>query len=736
MPKLSIVVPVYNVEAYIRECLDSVVRSEGDFEVIVVDDCSPDNSARIAEEFVERDQRVRLIRSEANVGLGPARNIGLDEAGGDYVMFLDSDDSLLPGSIGAIIGRAETSGADIVIFDYQRTYWNNTATRNVLATSTFHNSRGVTTLSKRPDLLRLLNVAWNKAYRRDFLIETGIRFPPGYYEDIPFTYPILGLAESIALLDRVCINYRQRRQGSILRSASTRHFEILEQIDRVFEIVDRHPELDRWRPQIWERCASHVVTILAHGEKRLPPSERQRFFSTASEILGRHRPDGHEIPDGARGTKIRLILANQYAVFTALKTVSRTRIAARDQVRKVWAHQSVRDTVHKGLARLPVDPKIAVYTSLWNRAPSGNPLAIYEACRELAPDVHGVWIVRRGDRALVPKGFDVVTPDSRRHIELMARAKFFVNDVNFPNWWIKRPDQRHLQTQHGTPLKFMGLDLQRYPIAANGMSFGALMERVDKWDYNLSSNSFSTEAWERAFPSDYETLEYGYPRNDVLVNASAEACRRARERVGVPADARVILYMPTHRDGVKGLKLGLDLAELSSQLDESATIIVRGHYFYSTTAKVQALQASGSIVDASNYSRVEDLYLASDVLITDYSSAMFDYANLGRPIIVHAYDWNNYRRNRGTYFDITIDAPGQVTTTLPELASVLNSGAERNESAQARLSRFQSTFCEFDDGHAARRVVERLFLDQDVAPPDSLHGEPAPLRSWARDRSG
>ncbi len=734
MPLLSIVVPVYNVEPYIRECLESIVRSDVDLEVIVVDDRSPDHSARIVQEFVDRDTRVRLIRLDENVGLGPARNVGFEASTGEYVLFLDSDDVYTRGALRSI-ASATSSGSDLIIFDYQRLYWNNRRERNNMAWL-FKNQRGPTTLEQRPELLRLLNVSWNKAYRRQFLVDTGLQHPPGYYEDIPFTYPALGLATSITLLDRVCIDYRQRRQGSILRTSSSRHFEIFDQFDRLFDTIDAHPALERWRAPIWDRCASHIIAILAHGERRIAPDERRRFFAEASASLSRHLPEGHEPGGGSRDTKVKLILADQYGVFSSLKAANRGRIAVRNQARKVWKRNDVRETVHKGLAKLPLDPELAVFSSLWDRPPSGNPLAIYEAMREHAPDLRGVWIVRPADRHLVPDGFEIVAPNTRRYLEVLARGTYFVNDVNFPTWWVKRPGQSHLQTQHGTPLKFMGLDLQKYPTAAKGLHFGALMTRVDKWDFNLSSNSFSTEVWTRAFPSNYETLEYGYPRNDVLVNSTAADCEAARARVGVPAGRRVFLYMPTHRDGVSSLKLGLDLARVRARLDEPVTFLIRGHYFYDTSRTVQDMQAAGELLDMSSYPSVEDLYLASDVLITDYSSAQFDFANLGRPIIIHAHDWDDYRATRGTYFDITRDSPGQVTTTVAELVDAINTGAYDNSSAQTRLQRFRTTFCEFDDGRAAKRVVDRFFLGRDVEPPGSVHGPPAPLRTWTDERSG
>lgn len=737
MPAISVIIPVYNVEAYLRECLNSVVRATTDFEVIVVDDCSPDNSAAIVAEIASTDDRVRYVRNETNIGLGPSRNIGLQHASGDYIIFLDSDDSMTPGSLESIASLASATQADLIVFDYQRLYWNNKTERNATA-HILQNCAKATTLTERPELLQVLNVAWNKAYRREFIEESSIRFPPGYYEDIPFTYPVLALADSIVLHDRVCINYRQRRQGSILRSTSSRHFEMFEQIDRLFEVVCEHSILEQWRSAFWERCAAHVEAILAKGSGRIEPGERRAFFELASSTLNRHLPAEHQLPPGPRGLKIRLILRNQYTAFSTLKLGKRTQRATRSASRKL--EKQVRkkglDQFHRVSRHLPIEPQLAVFSSLWNRPPSGNPLAIYNMALAAAPDIRSVWVVDQKYRYLVPDHVETVLPGSKAFHFLIARAKYFVNDVNFPTWWNKRNEQVFLQTQHGTPLKYMGMDLQRYPRAAAGMSFRLLMNRVDNWDFNLSSNRYSTEVWKRAFPSNYETLEYGYPRNDVLVNAQQTALSSARSRIGISEHRRVVLYMPTFRDGASSFQPSLDLPRLVSLVGDETTLVIRGHYFHEASEQIAELQRAGILLDATGYANVEDLYLASDLLVTDYSSAMFDFANLGRPIIIYANDWDEYRRNRGAYFDITRDAPGHVVTSVNDLARILNSDLESDEIAINRLRRFQSIFCQFDDGSASKRVVDRFFHGVAPVPPTSLHGDPAALDSWSDDRSG
>lgn len=745
MASLTIIIPVHNVDAYLRGCLASVLDDGGlDIEVIAVDDCSTDRSPEILAEFAGRDARLTVLRPPTNQGLGRARNLGLDAATSDYVMFLDSDDELLPGAIESITDQLDRHEPDVLVFDYQRLYWNNRTARNVMSPLLADRPAPIT-LDDEPDLLRLLNVAWNKAYRREFIDDLGLRFPPGYYEDIPWTYVVLPAARSISLLDEVCLNYRQRRAGSILRSASARHFEMIDQVDRVLGDLEHRPELERWLGPVWDRCASHVLTVLAHGESRLPNDLREDFFVHAGRVLRHHLPPGHEIEGGLRGAQVELLVAEEYRLFSIMKTANRARSTslkrARSYRKKIRAQRQratrkVRDLEYAVRHRLPVDDHLAVYTCLWNRAPSGNPWAIYEEQQRIAAHIRGVWIVRAGQEDRVPEGVETVRPSTREYYDLLARAKYFVNDVNFPDFVDKRPGQRHLQTQHGTPLKYMGLDLQLSPDGKHSMNFSKLMRRVDRWDFNLSSNRFSTEVWRRAFPSRYEMLEYGYPRNDCLVNATAEDVAAARAELGVQPDEFVVLYAPTHREGNQGLELGLDVPAFMKAAPEGTRLLLRGHYFYGRAAEADELELLDRVTDVGDHPRIEDLYLASDLLLTDYSSAMFDYANLSRPIVIFAYDWDEYRASRGTYFDITVDRPGPIAMTMDELVHVMAERRWERTDEREALDRFARIFCEFDDGRAAERTVRRFFLDEDVEAPTAGGPTVESIRSWNRRRAG
>ncbi|MFH8977765.1 CDP-glycerol glycerophosphotransferase family protein [Streptomyces sp. NPDC017890] len=726
MPRFSVIIPCFKVQGFLRECLDSVLdQSYRDIEVVAVDDCSPDGSGAILDEYAARDERVRVLHLEENVGLGRARNAGLPHATGDYLFFLDSDDTLTPGALRAMADRlAETADPDVLVFDYARTYWWGGTRRNVLAGVLAQAGDGTFTAAEHPAILDLLMVVWNKVYRRDFVEREGFTFPPGYYEDTPWTFPVMFSAGRIATLDRVCLNYRQRRQGNILSTTSRKHFDVHAQYERVFAFLDARPELARWRPFLHAKMGEHCLDILSKPD-RLPRSDRAEFFRRTAEMFRAYRPEGAEVPaelqvlnGGALGYSAYLLRRQSGRAGRELERRAR-------QARGVAAGRAgrLRTVVN---TRRALDPDLVVYSAFSHRGVLGDPAAIHRRAREIAPHLRGVWVVRdeecAADPAVLPPDTEHVVLGSAAYHRVTERATFFVNNVNWPGAVAKRPGSVHIHTHQGTPLKYMGADLLDRPGARHGLDVPQMLRRADRWDHSLVASRYAERVWQRAYPCHFASVRTGSPRNDVLVGAGPEDGRAVRERLGVPDGHTVVLYAPTRREYRRGGHVDrIDLARLASDLGDGHTLVVRLHPSLATGPArgmgLTELHRRGVLVDATDEPHVEDLMLASDLLITDYSALMFDYVLLDRPIVIHADDWGAYAASRGAYFDITAEAPGHVSRSYRELAWLLASEAWRDEEAARLRSAFRARFCEYDDGRAAERVVRTLMLGEAMPGP-------------------
>ncbi|MGW3252263.1 bifunctional glycosyltransferase/CDP-glycerol:glycerophosphate glycerophosphotransferase [Streptomyces fungicidicus] len=715
MPRFSVIVPVHKVQGYLHACLDSVLgQSYRDIEVIAVDDRSPDGCGAILDAYAARDERVRVLHLPENVGLGRARNAGMPHATGDYLFFLDSDDTLTPGALRALADRLdETGDPDVLVFDYARTHWWGGTRRNVLAPLLAEASGGTFTAAERPAILDLLMVVWNKVYRRDFVEREGFTFPPGYYEDTPWTFPVLLSAERVATLDRICVYYRQRRRGSILSTTSRRHFDVHEQYARVFRFVDARPALAHWRPFLHAKMGEHCLDILAKPD-RLPPSDKAEFFRRTAEMFRAHRPEGVRVPDGLR------VLEGSYAGYVLRRGAGRAgreleRRAA--QARAATAARASRARSALNPYR-PLDPGLVVYSAFSHRGVLGDPAAVHRAAREIAPHLRGVWVLADEEGvAGLPPDTEYVLLDSPGYRRVTERATFFVNNVNWPGALVKRPGSVHIHTHLGTPLKYMGADLLDRPGARHGTDVPRMLRRADRWDYSLVANRHSELVWERAYPCHFTSVRTGSPRNDALAGAGPDSGRAVRERLGIPEGDTVVLYAPTRRDYRRdGLVERIDYARFAADLGEGRTLVVRLHPSLAAGPArglgLAELHRRGVLVDATDEPEAADVLLAADVLVTDYSALMFDYAVLDRPIVIHADDWAAYRASRGAYLDITAEAPGHVARSYPELAWLFDSGTWRDAEAARLRSAFRKRYCEFDDGRAAERVVRTLMLGE------------------------
>jgi CDP-glycerol glycerophosphotransferase len=269
-----------------------------------------------------------------------------------------------------------------------------------------------------------------------------------------------------------------------------------------------------------------------------------------------------------------------------------------------------------------------------------------------------------------------------------------------------------LQTWHGVPLKRLGLDvLDRRQVTGR---FTRWHKQVDNWQYVVSPNRFSTPVLRQAYAIEGEMIETGYPRDDVLAGADLEARTRAvRQRLGLPENARVVLYAPTYRDHVidnRGryrLDLQLDLDSLRGALGPDTVILFRKHHY---VADAVPTSPDGFVRDVSTYPDGTELMLAADVLITDYSSMMFDFANTGRPMLFFTYDLDRYQDEiRGFYLDYVDTVPGPLLRTSDEVVDALREIDAVQASYAGRYAEFVARFCELDDGRASARVVDRVF---------------------------
>jgi CDP-glycerol glycerophosphotransferase len=355
-----------------------------------------------------------------------------------------------------------------------------------------------------------------------------------------------------------------------------------------------------------------------------------------------------------------------------------------------------------------------LYMSFGGRQCSDSPRAIHaELARRGAPLEH-LWAIRDG-AAQAPAGARVLRYGSREHHEALARARFVVSNDHFPDFFERRADQTCVQTWHGTPIKRIGFDVSELRGGSRKLE-RVWDQQAGNWQHVLSPNAFATPILRSAFQLEGELMETGYPRDDVLDDADGAKRARVLERLGIPGAKRVVLYAPTLRDhatdrgGNYLLDWQLDVERLRAAAGDDTVLLVRRHPYVDQELPAEA---GGFARDVTAYPDGTELLLAADVLITDYSSVMADFACTGRPMLFFAYDLDSFREEvRGFYIDYEATVPGPVARTSDELAAALRDLDAVQAQHADRYAVFRARFCEHDDGNAAARVVDRVFGEQ------------------------
>lgn len=370
---------------------------------------------------------------------------------------------------------------------------------------------------------------------------------------------------------------------------------------------------------------------------------------------------------------------------------------------------------------IPVNPKLVIFISFHGRGYTDNPRAIYEAMLqdEQFKDYQFIWFIKhhKKKQIVLPKG-SVKEYFSIPYFFYLSRAKYWVVNCKLPLYIKKKQNQVYLQTWHGTPLKRLGHDIQAsqdLTFYRSKMSYKKMCESYDKdvkrYNYMISPNPFSTEVFQSAFHIEAKKLiETGYPRNDILTRASKAEVLAIKKRFGLPKDKKIILYAPTWRDNnyvTSGYTFTLeaDFKLWKEYLGEQYILLFKPHYLISNGFNLDpSLEDFVYKMDADI--EINELYLISSILITDYSSVFFDYAILNRPIYFYMYDLKEYQEElRGFYLDINKDLPGDVYEKEFELLKAIQSNTFDFE----KLNAFNERFNKLQDGTCSNKVIDIVF---------------------------
>lgn len=771
-PLVTVVIPIFEVEPYLKTCLNSIVnQSYPHLEVILVLKPGADKSCEIAEKYADQHGwNVLYVADDERQG--DSRNKGMDIATGDFIVFADSDDWIPPDAYEKMVHLIERTSADVVLgralrFDSRnRKGWR---TPQFERGGIFRSQR-VIRWSDYPTLV-WNGAPWNKLFRIKYLRDNNVRFPEKiFYEDVGFILDLFIRNPRIAIETSVVYKWRVR-DAAVGASSVTQQkddFENLSERITVYNWVDE---------QIQERGLPDNLRI-AWGERKvidlfyyLKPYlygtkyYRHMFREIAPEYLRKISPEA--IQRLSKGDRLiakwiqketfwkvdvygELIIAFRHVRSRAVKAIPKPvrafvkklgYIAALPVAipvllfralkryvrrRQIGHHLNLKSGLWYLICRnvFPVNKKKFFWEGVSGRQFAGNEKYLYKKARHLYPNARHVWVfqaddaVKRNERFL--EGDIIVKRFGWRYIYHLATSCYLFTATSFPVFYRKRTGTTFVQTWHGTPLKKLGFDIAS-PSARklNKNSTENLMfSQSLQWNYFVAPNEFSAEKFASAFKFEGEILRTGYPRNDIFYASREEqegVVARVRQQFNIPSDKKIALYAPTFRDGARfggrqtEVQFDLDLEKMRQALDQDWVLIVRAHLLSGGVFDVSRFGSFVRRAFVDEYDDPQELCLAADVLITDYSSIFFDYANTRRPMIYFCPDIDEYAsQTRGFYFDPTDILPGPFVSTTDEVISEMLDISSHHVTYQEKYDNLMARFANWEDGKAAERVLKTV----------------------------
>ena len=346
------------------------------------------------------------------------------------------------------------------------------------------------------------------------------------------------------------------------------------------------------------------------------------------------------------------------------------------------------------------DDNLILFNSFGGRKYDDSPKEIYLNMKNDSrlAGYRFVWAFHEPEKFDV-QGAEIIKTDSLKYFKTALKARVWITNSSVERGLsFKGKKTFYLNTWHGTPIKLMGTD-----ISENNGSFKS-NQKVSKIDVFCSQGKYETDIFSRSFNIERERiLECGLPRNDILSTYTEEERKIIRKKLGIEANQRVVLYCPTYREYEKDEHLGvimappIDLNKWDKAFNGNYVLFIRAHY---EVSNVMGIKETDSIRNMSAYPSLNELFIASDMMISDYSSVFFDYSITGKPMLHFCYDYDTYSSKRGMYFDIRewINGSDNEDDLLKKILHISETDLKRTEEFRAHFVNFY--------GNAASQCVD------------------------------
>ena len=738
-------------------------------------------------------------------GVSAARNLGLREAEGELVYFLDSDDYLFPEALEELVTRLDEREADVVFGKKRWTWYSRAgylaelakkeaerlarlaeqgldasaeytedadeadeedetgdsddssagddggnaeddsddiaaddgtgdvdssaeemteeeelteeemAAREERRVNRMHRQAVLRLISKRKGLrnVSILHIL----IRKEIFTENNITFN----ENLRYFADLRVVGQVIEASNRISRNYRakyvKRKHGDPIHFPSIAQEKAQDKFDQMIlafeDAMDVLPDESRSKWAISRKLIRYYTGYYVTRMRRSKNDHwRDTRYDTMRRVIGNIDPVVLKSLRGYRKKHVKALLKNNQKRTMWLVNFR----LGRRKLKRFFTkkHELAKYLYLHNFMEKPVMDNWVLCECFFGKSYGDNPKALYEYMQKTFPGKYKfIWCIDNKD-SKIPYDHIEVKRFSIQYAYYVARCKYFIFNVHQPGFMRKRPGQVFLETWHGTPLKRLAFDIEDNFSSTPGYK-QKIYKQARQWDYLVSANRFSTDVFRSCFQFNGPMLEYGYPRNDILHQENRDAvAKQIREKIGIPADKKTILYAPTFRDneyyaaGQYKFELKLDLAAMKEALGDEYVLLLRTHYYIADHVDVTGME--DFVFNLSKYDDISELYLISDLCITDYSSVFFDYGGLKRPMLFYTYDLENYRGIlRGFYFNMEEEVPGPMLFTTEEVIDAIKNIDTIREQYKDKYDAFYEKFCALEDGHASENIVREVF---------------------------
>lgn len=733
--KVSVIVPIYNVERYLDKCLDSLVNQTlEEIQIILVNDGSPDNSQDIIDKYLRLYPWKIMSLTKENGGLSDARNYGIEYATGEYIGFVDSDDYLDITMYEKLYNRAIEKNAEIVVCGYYGIDEETEKYRYLQKGNMHHFDQN---LYENPKLLYInAPYAWNKIFKRDLFIKNQMRFPKGkIYEDIATVYPLMLHANRISKVNEPLYYYILKRKGAITATFSESLLQIYSSLSMLNEYYIEHQAFDEFNDVLGFINLKHTILrfrdFIHYSNRKLQFKIVREGFRHLKKYFRNWKKNPIFFDFYYSKKKIHGFFAKSQMAWYIYSLIPNSIILKFMAIMKLQKKVIKILPGHAGYLnkyryvrmwkRKPIKENQVLFESFHGTTLSDSPFAML---KELAKNPkYNIYYTSRKElieehqKILDSNGLDkvrLVPLGSKKYQDVLATSKYLINNVSFPPYFIKREQQIYLNTWHGTPLKTLGKkmkhgiqdmsNMQRnflqttYLLHPNMFTLQHMME-----DYNLS-NLYTGKV-----------ILSGYPRNSIFLDE--DAAKRIRKQYLIE-NKEVFAYMPTWRGAMSTNANNLSYEEevmnilkhFDQALNANQIMYVNLHPLVKNKISISDYDHIRSFPEEiDNYSFLN----AVDILITDYSSVFFDFSITKKPIVLFMYDFKAYMEERGMYTDVR-KLPFEKIYTMEDMTKYIKKKEKKCDTNTKEYQEYFDTYISYDTIENTEKINNLIFEDKNT----------------------